>query len=223
MKWVVVPTASNGIPEVSGRQVNLTVVIAAYNEAANIGPLTSRLIATLDRMNATRWRLIYVIEGEDGTLETARDFAASRPEITILYNAKPSGLGNAFKRGFAAVPKDTDIVVTMDADLNHQPEEIPRLVRVMERCRVDIVIGSRKVSGSTVEHAPVWKTRVSDVVNRCMRWLMRTGIHDQTSGFRAYRYSALQSLSFRNAGFAFLPEMLLRARALGLKMREEPI
>src|SRR4051794_4018448 len=109
--------------------MNLTVVIAAYNEIDNIAPLTSRLIATLDGMKGTRWRLIYVIEGEDGTVEAARKFAAQRPEISILYNARPSGLGNAFKKGFAAIPEDTDLVVTMDADLNHQPEEIPRLVR----------------------------------------------------------------------------------------------
>src|SRR5579871_5807630 len=101
----------------------ISVVIAAYNEAENIGPLTQRLVNTLDAMPGVRWELIYVIEGEDETRAIATAMAAERPEIRILYQAQPSGLGNAFRKGFDAVSADADLVITMDADLNHQPEE----------------------------------------------------------------------------------------------------
>lgn len=74
-----------------------------------------------------------VIEGTDGTVDVAKTFATRWPEIEILYQPVPSGLGTAFRRGFGAMPIDTDYVVTMDADLNHQPEEIPRLLQRLLR------------------------------------------------------------------------------------------
>ncbi len=133
-------------------------------------------------MPGVRWELIYVIEGEDETRSIASAMAAERPEIRILYQAQPSGLGNAFRKGFDAVSGDADLVITMAADLNHQPEEIPRLAARIEERHADIVIGSRKVAGSLTEGAPLWKRALSDAVNRAMRWLMRMPVADLTSG-----------------------------------------
>lgn len=203
--------------------MKITAVIAAYNEAECIGPLTSRLAATLDGMDGVRWELIYIIEGTDGTLGIAEAFAARRPQIRILYNAEPGGLGNAFRKGFGLIAEDTDLVVTLDADLNHQPEEIPVLVSALMDRNADIVIGSRRVRGSLTDGAPRWKSALSDSVNRLMRWLLGVPVADQTSGFRVYRYSSFREISFDNAGFAFLPEILIRANALGLSIVEEPI
>lgn len=203
--------------------MKITTVIAAYNEAECIGLLTSRLAATLDAMDGVRWELIYVIEGTDGTREIVQSLAASRPEIRIVYNPEPSGLGSAFRRGFGLIADDTDLVVTMDADLNHQPEEIPALVQALRERKADIVVGSRKVRGSLTDGAPLWKATLSDFVNRLMRRALGTPVADQTSGFRVYRYSSFRAISFENTGFAFLPEILIRAHALGFSIVEEPI
>jgi dolichol-phosphate mannosyltransferase len=199
-----------------------TIVIAAYNEAENIGPLTTRIIGTLERERDVAWDLIYVIAGTDGTRAIAQSFADNWP-IRILYNENPSGLGNAFRSGFAAVADDTDAVITLDADLNHQPEEIPRLVTALFLRQADIVIGSRKLSGSTVQDAPAIKTAVSNIVNLAIRKLIGMPVADQTSGFRVYRYEAFRKLSYRSGGFAFLPEILLEAHSLKMKIVEEPI
>jgi dolichol-phosphate mannosyltransferase len=203
--------------------MKIAIVIAAYNEAENVGVLTARLASTLDAADGFRWELVYVIEGTDKTREVAQSFADQRPEIRILYNAEPSGLGNAFRRGFDAVSPDTDVIVTMDADLNHRPEEMPRLVRALMVRNADIVVGSRKVTGSIVQGGPFWKRTISDVVNRVLRRLMGMPVADMTSGYRAYRYDALQNISFESEGFAFEPEILMRGHALGLKVVEEPI
>jgi dolichol-phosphate mannosyltransferase len=203
--------------------MKLAVVIAAYNEAGNIGPLTERLIRALDSLPQTTWKLIYVIEGTDGTVETARGYAQSRREIEILYNQAARGIGWAFRRGFDAVPPDTDVVVTMDADLNHQPEEIPRLLDPLFHSGADMVIGSRRVGASAEEGVPVWKSLVSRVVNRIMQILMRVRVRDMTSGFRTYRAESLRRIEFQNSGFAFLPEMLIAAASQGFKIVEEPI
>ena len=203
--------------------MNLSVVIAAYNEAGNIGPLTSRLISTLDGIENFGWELIYVIEGRDETRAIAEGFARQRPEIRIVYNAEPSGLAKAFRKGFDAVAPQTDFVVTMDADLNHQPEEIPRLLNALLTRNASIVVGSRKVLGSTAEGIPSWKRILSDAVNRCMKILAGMPVADMTSGYRIYRYATIQRISFSNRGFAFLPEILMQAQMAGEHIVEEPI
>jgi dolichol-phosphate mannosyltransferase len=203
--------------------MKITVVIAAYNESENIGPLTTRLISVLDSLESARWELVYVIEGTDETRLIAESFARDRPEIRVLYSAEPSGLGVAFRNGFDAVSPDTDVVVTMDADLNHQPEEMPRLVKALFERSADIVVGSRKVAGSVVEGIPLWKRTVSYVVNRSMRRVAGILVADMSSGYRAYRFDALRKISFDNTGYAFLPEILARAHVLELHIIEEPI
>jgi dolichol-phosphate mannosyltransferase len=203
--------------------MKISVVIAAFNEANNIGPLTSRLISTLDGFDDSDWELIYVIDGTDGTLAVAQAFASNRTEIRLLYNAEPSGLAGAFRRGFQAVSAESDLVVTMDADLNHQPEEIPRLVNALLSRDAGIVVGSRKVEGSATTGAPLWKTTLSGTVNRFMRGLAGLPVADMTSGFRIYSRNAFRQISFDSAGFAFLPEILMLAHSAGVRIVEEPI
>lgn len=203
--------------------MKISVVIAAYNEARNIGSLTERLSRTLDAMPGVLWELIYVIEGADGTVEIAQGYAEARPQIRILYQPEPAGLGRAFRRGFEAVAADSDLVVTMDADLNHQPEEIPRLIGAVQARDADVVIGSRHVAGGRVEGAPAWKRLLSGAVNRLMRRLMKLAVADQTSGFRVYRAEVLRRIDYRNDGFAFLPEILFQVHQLGYRIVEEPI
>ena len=201
----------------------IAVVIAAYDEVENIKPLTERLVQTLDSLPGASWKLIYVIEGTDGTVEAAREFATRRPEIQVLYQEQASGLGRAFRRGFGALPPETDFVVTMDADLNHQPEEIPRLLQVLQQQKADIVIGSRRVQASSDEGTPVWKLALSQFGNRMMHIFMGLRIRDLTSGYRIYRLRVLRQITFDNMGFAFLPEILIQAGARGFRIVEEPI
>lgn len=202
----------------------LSVVIAAYNEQENIEPLLRRLHATLNAVPAWTWEMLFVVEGRDRTREILEQLAAELGgDIRVLYNEEPSGLGNAFRRGFAAVAPDADLVLTLDADLNHQPEEIPRLIERLRESRADIVVGSRFLEGSKVEGTPLWKRFLSGVMNFFMRYLYGLRVLDKTSGFRVYQAEALRALEFRNQAFAFLPEMLIRAHNLGLTIVEEPI
>ncbi len=202
--------------------MKLSVVIAAYNERENVIPLTERLRKTLDSL-AVDWELLYVVEGTDGTREALEAIAREVPRIKILYRAVPSGLGAAFRRGFAAARADADVVVTMDADLNHQPEEIPLLLAARKASGADIVVGSRFVRGSSVTGMPLWKRALSGSMNAVMRLLWSLKTRDKTSGFRLYRGKVLRSLSFRNDNFAFLPELLIDASRMGFSIVEVPI
>jgi glycosyltransferase involved in cell wall biosynthesis len=203
--------------------MKIAVVIAAYNEAATIGSLTARLVHALDTLQDDGWKLIYVIAGSDGSVEIVREFAVLRPEIEILYRERPDGLGCAFRRGFDAVPADIDYVVTMDADLNHQPEEIGRLLKAAVESGADVVIGSRRMAQSMVEGLPFWRSTLSRTVNRIMQLMMGSRVNDLTSGFRVYRASALREIRFDNVGFAILPEILIDAASRRFKIVEVPI
>lgn len=203
--------------------MNLAVVIAAYNERANIEILGERLIRVLRGLRGWQAEIICVVEGSDGTREIVEQLSRELLPVRLLYQPTRTGLANAFRRGFAAVAPETHFVVTMDADLNHQPEEIPRLLERAVASGADILVGSRFVRGARVEGMPIWKRAVSRLVNGLMGFLSGLRIRDKTSGFRIYRSDAVRSLEFVNEGFAFLPEILLDADASGLKIVEEPI
>ena len=202
----------------------LSVVIAAFDERASIEELTRRLHSMLVGLAGFSWELVYVVEGQDGTREILERLAAELGgRFRILYRQEPSGLGDAFKRGFAAVAPDADLVVTLDADLNHQPEEIPRLIAAQRRSGCDVVVGSRFLAASRVEGTPAWKRFLSGTMNFLMRFLYGVRVLDKTSGFRVYRAAALRAIEFTNPAFAFLPEILIRAHQEGLRIEEEPI
>jgi len=203
--------------------VKVAAVIAAYNEGENIGQLCRRLLATLRAMPAVHFALIFVVEGDDGTEQILGGLAQDAPEISILRPSKAAGLGAAFRLGFQAVPADVDLVVTMDADLNHAPEDIPRLVAALESDGADIAIGSRLTRGGSSVGVPRWKLGLSGVMNLAIQCLLRTGIRDQTSGYRVYRAEVIRNLRFSNNGYAFLPELLILAAERGYRATECPI
>jgi len=203
--------------------IRVAAVVAAYDEAETIEPLARRLRAALMQLPDAASEIVLVIEGRDGTRQIVEDLAPELGSLRVLYKEDPAGLGEAFRRGFAAVDSSVDFVVTMDADLNHRPEEISMLLSALVESGADIVVGSRFVRGSHMAGMPVWKRVVSRCVNAFMTRLYRVKVHDKTSGFRIYRADVLRSLSFENSDFAFLPELLVRAARSGAEIIERPI
>jgi dolichol-phosphate mannosyltransferase len=201
----------------------LSVVIAAYDEEGNVEPLTRRLVAALGAMDGWDWEVLYVVEGRDRTRERVEALAAELGRVRLIYREQRTGIGAAFRRGFAALPADVDYVATMDADLNHQPEELPRLLDAALSSGCDLLIGSRMVPGGKVYGIPLWKRALSRWVNRLMRHLYGVHVADKTSGYRVYRASALRQLGFESDAFAFLPELLIRFERAGMSIVEAPI
>ena len=203
--------------------MKIVAVIAAWNEKENIEGLTRRLHTTLTNLPGTAFEILYVIEGEDETRAIAGRLQAELGNIRILYQARPLGLGAAFRRGFEALPEDVEIVVTLDADLNHQPEEIPTLVARLQTSGADIVIGSRVVLGSRITGTPKWKLMLSATLNGIMQVWFGKGVRDKTSGFRVYRAEILRDVRHEQNDFSFLPEIAIRAQKAGYRLIEEPI
>jgi dolichol-phosphate mannosyltransferase len=203
--------------------VKIVAVIAAWNERENIEALTRRLHEAFRTMPGVAFEILYVVEGEDGTREIAEGLQTELGSIRILYEAQPHGLGAALRRGFAAVSQDADLVMTMDADLNHQPEEIARLVAALQASNADVVIGSRVVKGSRVTGTPVWKRMLSATLNTMMRAMFGGAVRDKTSGFRVYRAEVLRKVRHQQNDFSCLPEIAIHADDAGYRIIEEPI
>jgi dolichol-phosphate mannosyltransferase len=204
---------------------HIAVVIAAMDEAANVEQVYERLSRALLALPDTRFEFIWVVEGADGTVDILRRLASTEPAppLTIIEPAKRRGLGAAFRQGFAAVPEAADIVVTMDADLNHQPEELERLLDAFEAEGADIAIGSRKVPGGEIHSMDTWRRWAMDSVNWLLRRLFRSPVQDVSSGYRVYCASALRRIHFANDGYAFQWEIVLRALRDHMRVIEVPI
>ena len=197
----------------------VSVVIAAFNEQDNIKELTDRLVKTLKK----NYEIIYVIAGTDNTLKIVKSLKAKNNNIRYLYSKKPAGLGVDFKKGFKIVSKKADFVLTMDADLNHQPEEIPRLMKFADK--YDIIVGSRHVKGGKTENIPQWKKFVSGIANVTFVILSGLRVRDKTSGYRVYKKKIIDIISkeYTCQNFEFLLEMLLIAKKKKFTIFEVPI
>jgi len=173
------------VPDIS----NCWVILPTYCEAENLPVMLDRLDALRPELNI----LIVDDNSPDGTGEIAAEHAAVRPNIRVLRRGSKAGLGAAYLAGFEyALDAGADVVVTMDCDLSHQPEEIPSLVDAISNA--GCVVGSRYVAGGRIENWPERRRFLSAAANRFVRLLFSMPIADCTSGYRAYRRDVIKDI-----------------------------
>lgn len=202
----------------------LSVVIAAYNEEKNVGILTSRIIQVLDSYKLP-FEILYVVEGEDGTLKVLQEIQKKEKRLRIIYSKQPLGLGLACKKGFLNINKKATHILTLDADLNHQPEEIPSFFKAMKKHNAHIVIGSRYVKGGSINTFPWYKRLISEFTNYIVVLVTGMKAKDKTSNYRLYDRRIIdiiaKQMSFK--GFESVIETLLIATKNKCKIVETPI
>jgi len=205
-------------------KMKLSVVIAAYNEEYNIEPLTSRIIRILD-LNKIPFEIIYVVEGNDRTIDILRRYQQKDPRLKLIYHSVPLGLGNAFKKGLMNISKESTHVLTMDADLNHQPEEIPSFFEAMGRKNADVIVGSRYIQGGSINQFPFYKRVISKFTNTMVDLLTGIRVKDKTSNYRLYTRKAADCVAKKIffPGFECVVEMLLIVARNNFKITEVPI
>src|SRR3954451_6280688 len=198
------------------------IVVPTYNEAANLEPLLAAV-----RAQAPDARVLVVDDGSpDGTGTIADAAAGADPAIEVLHRPGKAGLGLAYVAGFAhALRGGASYVVEMDADLSHDPSDLPRL---MARARegADLVLGSRYVAGGGVEDWDLLRRVISRGGCRYARTVLGVPIRDLTGGFKCFRAATLAAIDFetvRSEGYAFQVELTYRALARGLRVQEIPI
>ena len=206
--------------ESNGRRA--VVVIPTYNEAGNIERLLEGIRAAVDVE-------ILVVDDSspDGTADIVERFAQRcGGDITVLRRPVKSGLGTAYRAGFAEVLREGDrICVQMDADLSHDPTYLPALISAVE-LGADASLGSRYVPGGRIENWPRLRLFLSRWGNRYAAGMLGLAVNDATSGFRAYSPHLLRRIdvgSVRAEGYGFQIEMTHRAVRSGARIVEVPI
>ena len=202
--------------------MSVAVVLPTYNEAENIDRLLREL-----RSIVPEARLLVVDDASpDGTGRLAEACAAELGSIDVVHRAVKDGLGNAYRFAFErVVGEGFDVVVTMDSDFSHDPQVIPRMLDAIESGS-DVVVGSRYVPGGGTRDWPLHRRLLSRWGNVYTGWILGVGVRDCTSGFRAYRASALAAIhpeTTRADGYAFLTELMVRSVRQGARVVEVPI
>jgi dolichol-phosphate mannosyltransferase len=197
------------------------VVVPTYNEALTIGKTVGRV-----RTAAPSAHVLIVDDGSpDGTGTIANELAELDQNVHVLHRAGKQGLGAAYLAGFSwGLDHGYDILVEMDADGSHQPEELPRLLNAVDKA--DLVLGSRYVPGGRVVNWPRGRELLSRAGNTYARIALGISLRDATGGFRAFRAAALWGLDLdgvASQGYCFQVDLAWRAVRAGQRVVEVPI
>ena len=197
------------------------VVIPTFNEADNIGQITSRLRAAVPDAAL----LVADDNSPDGTGDIADRLASGDESVHVLHREGKEGLGAAYIAGFQwAREHGYDVVVEMDADGSHAPEQLPRLLDALGDA--DLVIGSRWIPGGEVLNWPRRRQLLSRLGNRYTRSALGLPVRDATGGFRAYRGEVLDAIDWKDVasqGYCFQVDLTWRTFQAGFRIVEVPI
>jgi dolichol-phosphate mannosyltransferase len=197
------------------------VVVPTYNERDNLEPIVRRLRAAVPACDV----LVADDRSPDGTGDLADQLAAADPHVHVLHRAAKQGLGAAYLAGFAwGLERGYDVLVEMDADGSHQPEQLPTLLGALEHA--DLVLGSRWVPGGKVVNWPLHRKLISVGGTTYARLALGVPIRDVTGGYRAFRAGTLRALDLHDVasqGYCFQIDLAWRAVQRGLKVVEVPI
>ena len=199
----------------------ILVVVPTYNEKDNVEVIAQRLFAAVP----TAHLLVVDDNSPDGTGRIADAMAAADERVHVLHRTEKNGLGAAYIAGFAwAKEQGYDVVVEMDADGSHSPEQLPRLLAALEHA--DLVLGSRWVPGGEVVNWPKSREILSRGGNAYARTMLRLPLQDATGGYRAYRREVLDSLPLGDVasqGYCFQVDLAWQSWKAGWDVVEVPI
>ena len=174
-----------------------------------------------------RCRHLVVDDGSpDGTADIVKTVAAELPDVHLLSRASKSGLGSAYRAGFAwGLERGYDACIEIDADFSHDPAALPTLVAPLDE-GFDLAIGSRYVEGGSIPNWAWHRHLLSRGGNLYASAVLGLGVADSTAGYRAYSAGILRMLDLdriRAEGYGFQIEMTYRARQHGAAITEVPI
>lgn len=211
--------------EAAGERPSLRtlVIIPTYNELENLRLILGRLHEAQPDVHV----LIVDDDSPDGTGELAEQLAAAQPDrIHVMHRTTKDGLGAAYLAGFVwGLARDYSVLVEMDADGSHPPEQLHRLLDAVDG-GADLAIGSRYIEGGTVRNWPRRRKALSKTANTYSRLMLGIDVHDITAGYRAYRREVLQAIDLRavdSKGYCFQIDLTWRTISNGFVVVEVPI
>ena len=199
----------------------ILVIIPTYNEAENIARIISRTRSAVPDAHI----LIADDNSPDGTGKLADEIASTDDHVHVMHRLGKEGLGAAYLAGFEwGLNAGYDVLVEMDADGSHQPEQLSVLLAAL--ADADLVLGSRWVKGGEVLNWPKSREALSRAGNLWTRLALGIPLHDATGGYRAFRRKTLLGLGLDNvasAGYCFQVDLAWRALKAGFRVVEVPI
>ncbi|KAI8921735.1 nucleotide-diphospho-sugar transferase [Entophlyctis helioformis] len=203
-----------------------SVLLPTYNERQNLPIIVWMLSRPLPKRANLDYEIIIIDDNSpDGTLEVAKQLQRVYGKDRIVLRPRPGklGLGTAYVYGIES--STGDFVIIMDADMSHHPRFIPEFVEKQQQGNLDIVTGTRYISGGGVHGWDLRRKLTSRVANYLASVLLNPGVSDLTGSFRLYKKHVLAQLIKRtkSKGYVFQMEMMVRARELGYSIGEVPI
>ena len=199
----------------------ILVIIPTYNELDALPLILSRVQNSVPTVEI----LIVDDNSPDGTGGIADQWVSENPGIHVMHRLGKGGLGSAYLAGFAwGLQQGFDVLVEMDADGSHQPEQLPSLLAALEYS--DLVLGSRWVEGGGTENWSKNRELLSKGGNYYTKVMLGIDIDDSTGGYRAFKASALRSLDLHEVasqGYCFQVDLAWRAKQRGFVVTEVPI
>lgn len=201
----------------------ILVVVPTYNEMDNLPRMVSRLLALPDGVE-----ILVVDDGSpDGTGKWVEETSANEPRLHLLSRTAKNGLGRAYVAGFEwALSHSFDLVVQMDADFSHSPEDVPKLIAGIRESAADLAIGSRYAGGIRVINWPLNRLVLSVGASYYVKWITGMPVWDPTGGFKCWKRATLESInlpSVKSNGYGFQIEMNHRTWSRGFRIVEVPI
>jgi dolichol-phosphate mannosyltransferase len=197
------------------------IVMPTYNERQNLEIIVGRIREAVPDAEL----LVVDDNSPDGTGDLADKLAEAHQRVQVMHRTEKAGLGRAYVAGFTwALERGYDLIVEMDADGSHRPEDLPKLLATADSA--DAVIGSRYVPGGTVVNWPKSREFLSKGANIYNRIMLGVRVKDATGGFRVYRAETLRKIDLhgiQSAGYCFQIDMTLRVLQGGMTITEVPI
>lgn len=200
----------------------IAVVIPTLNEADNI----SELIKSMQEIISSELLSIFIVDDNstDDTAEISRDLDAQYHNVNVHVRKDEIGIGSAVLFGLrlALSKPDIDLFVTIDADLSHNPEELPKMLSAANS--IDLIQGSRYIKGGSIKGWGLRRRLISLSINMIYRILFRTGLHDHTSFFRIHSRRCAQKMvsELQCDGYELGIATILKCMDNGYSMKEIP-
>jgi dolichol-phosphate mannosyltransferase len=203
------------------KRQRVLVIIPTYNERDNVEPIVERVLGAVPSANV----LVVDDASPDGTGKIADAMADADERVSVLHRGGKAGLGAAYIAGFDwGLDAGFDVLVEMDADGSHAPEQLPKLLAALERA--DLVLGSRWVPGGSVVNWPRRREILSKGGNLYARLALGINLQDATGGYRAFRRQVLDTIDYSavaSQGYCFQVDLAWRALRAGFRVVEVPI
>lgn len=198
------------------------VIIPTYNEAENIQNVLRRTFSLDPAFDV----LVVDDNSPDGTFQVVKDLQKEFPRLHLEIRKTKDGLGKAYTHGFKwALSKNYQFIFEMDADLSHNPDDLPRLLNALGNGN-DVAVGSRYSHGVNVVNWPMTRVLLSFIASKYARLITGLPVNDATAGFVGYKRAVLETLDLdkiKFKGYGFQIEMKYKAWRKGFKLIEVPI